>query len=387
MGLAARAAMRPSALLRPINVGFLTPHNPHDLSAFSGTAHAAWQALSQQPGVKARLLGAHKPMRFQERLVRKLKGAPAASVTVDADEFEGLDAVVGLVATKLVDYLPRDLPYLHVTDATPGFLAEFYGSNGSAEATRRELHAVRRASITVYSSEEMVARSKTELFGRGPIQAVAVPFGVNLEPSPFKLPRRTSGRFKMLMVASNWSRKGGEIALQALRQLRSDGVDADLTVVGDMPKACRNEAGVSYAGWLNKAKPRQLRRLQHLMACSDVFVLPTRADCTPMVLAEAMAHGLPVVATDIGGIRSLVTPATGRLLPLSAGAPDWAGVLRQLAEAPEERALMAEAGVDRATTRLSWSTWATDIAALTRSVVVGAAAERSHIQSQISVHS
>jgi glycosyltransferase involved in cell wall biosynthesis len=53
-----------------------------------------------------------------------------------------------------------------------------------------------------------------------------------------------------------------------------------------------------------------------LMAASDVFVLPTHQDLLPTVVAEAMATGLPVVASDVGGLREMVDDGvTGALYP------------------------------------------------------------------------
>lgn len=69
------------------------------------------------------------------------------------------------------------------------------------------------------------------------------------------------------------------------------------------------EANLVFTGGLTND---ELRALYHL---ADLFVYPTRADTLPLVVLEAMACGLPIVSTTVGGIPFALPPDAGVLVP------------------------------------------------------------------------
>jgi glycosyltransferase involved in cell wall biosynthesis len=80
----------------------------------------------------------------------------------------------------------------------------------------------------------------------------------------------------------------------------------------------------------------------------DVLVLPSLSDARPRCIIEAMSLGLPVIATSVGGIPTLVDDgATGLLVP--AGDPQaLARAIRRLADSPGLRSRLGRAGRARA---------------------------------------
>lgn len=343
-----------------LRIGFLSPHNPYDRRAFSGTAFYAAEALRAHPRVNLKILGDHRVPGVMDTVLRR---ASRKLTDVDPGQAKGLDAVVGLVSSSLVEGLGTDpdQPYLHVTDATPRFLRDAYGWDIPAEAETREARVIARADKVVYSSHEMARRAARE-FG---IEAAAIPFGINLDGMdlpqmcPVKSPL---SKPNLLFIGNDWVRKGGDIAVAALDALRARGVDAHLTIVGRMPHALKDHPHITGMGYLNKNRPADAAMLGRLYEQAHLLVLPSRADCTPMVAAEAMVHGAPVLASDTGGIATLLGgPGTGRLLPLAATGVDWADEIEALLQDDMGYRMMSDAAYDLALTRLTWSAWSADI--------------------------
>lgn len=80
---------------------------------------------------------------------------------------------------------------------------------------------------------------------------------------------------------------------------------------------------------------------------ADIFVHPTREDCLPLVILEAMSAGLPVVASDEGGIPDEVKDGMTGLLSRKGDAADLARCLEALLTDPSARTRMGAAGRER----------------------------------------
>lgn len=130
-------------------------------------------------------------------------------------------------------------------------------------------------------------------------------------------PRPRSGPpFRFAALAHLHPRKGMDVLLQAFDQAFRDEIDAELIIGGDGPartsleqttQALPSAARIRFTGVLSREEVRALLWRSH------AFVHPSRHETFGVVLIEAMATGLPVVATACGGPEDLVTPATGRL--------------------------------------------------------------------------
>jgi glycosyltransferase involved in cell wall biosynthesis len=112
--------------------------------------------------------------------------------------------------------------------------------------------------------------------------------------------------------------KGFPTLIDALRLMQERRTDWHLEVVGSGPARRQYERAVEIAGLsdfvsFHGARPK--RDIAEMMRAADVFVLPSRYDNLPCAVIEALASGLPVVATRVGGIPEIVDERSGVLVP------------------------------------------------------------------------
>ncbi len=93
--------------------------------------------------------------------------------------------------------------------------------------------------------------------------------------------------------------------------------------------------------------------IPEILGGSDLFVLPTLDDVLPTVLAEAMASGLPIVASRVGGVPEMVEPGKNGLLVAPADQTQLAEACVRLLRTPDEALRLAQGGQDVAEARFN----------------------------------
>lgn len=162
--------------------------------------------------------------------------------------------------------------------------------------------------------------------------------------------------------------KGIEFLLQALALIRPRAPAARLLVVGDGVERPALEALAHELGLGDVVRFLGVRSdVAALLAASDVYVHPSLSEALPTSVLEAMAVGVPVVATDVGGVSEIVAHGqTGLLVP--AGRPDrLAEAMLQLMD-PGLRMSMGASGRAWVQTHASTGLWLDGLHALYRAV-------------------
>ena len=132
---------------------------------------------------------------------------------------------------------------------------------------------------------------------------------------------------ELLMIGVDWTRKGGDIAKEIMESLNRRGIECRLTVCGCVPPY-PPDPNIRVFPFLDKNKPSDLRLLEGLLSEASYLVVPTQADCSPIVFCEAFAYGLPVTTCHVGGVPEIVTHCVnGFVLAPKAPAEDFANLI------------------------------------------------------------
>ncbi len=201
-----------------------------------------------------------------------------------------------------------------------------------------------------------------------------VPNGVDVElfrpPAAEADPRAP---VHLLCVARLIECKGIQYLLECLAGLEVDR-PYRLTVIGTgsyLPALQRQVEALSLGQRVDLAGAVAHEELPQRYGSADVFVLPSYGDASPQTATEAMACGLPVVATRESGVRQYVEHGVDGFLvePRDAGALERP--LRELIENPELRRRMGRAGAGKMRARFTWRTMAERFAGLYRELAGG----------------
>jgi glycosyltransferase involved in cell wall biosynthesis len=186
-----------------------------------------------------------------------------------------------------------------------------------------------------------------------------IPYAAALPPSSAS-PARAHGDATVLFVGRLVERKGVAHLIDALARLDDH---SRLVVVGDGPERPRLEARARELGLADRVVFRGRisdAELQRAYQGADVFVLPAVVDSRGdteglgVVLLEAMNYGVPVVASNIGGIVDIVVDReTGILVP-PADPVALAGALQTVLGDPSRARELGEAGRRRLAEHFSW---------------------------------
>ncbi|NUQ15898.1 MAG: glycosyltransferase family 4 protein [Flavobacteriales bacterium] len=366
----------------PLRLMYATSMDPHDVRAWSGTVRFIARSLEDQR-VEVRYLGELQRTRvLMRKAVNRIQHLlspdsiyPVERTTTMARRFaaeiaramDRHDSEVVLSPSSIpVALLNGDRPKAFYTDATFAGILELYPEYRNyprkylQQGHDLEREALLSCDLAIYSSE-WAARSAVEHYGADPARIRVVPFGCNLDRTPPRariaqvIDNRPMERCELLFLAVSWQRKGGDIALRTAELLHARGLPVRLSIVGCAPPVAVPPPFVEVVPFIAKDTPTGQRRIANLIQRSHFLLLPTRADCSPIVFSECNAFGVPCITTAVGGTPSSVrNGVNGLALPLEAGAEAYADAIADLMHDHARYRALAHGALNEHHERLNW---------------------------------
>jgi glycosyltransferase involved in cell wall biosynthesis len=363
-----------------MKISYVTTYDASDIRAWSGSAYYISESLKRS-GFSIEYIGNLKePLRNFFRIKKVLYGTFLSKNYLRDREPRILKSYAKQVKSALsrvnsdivfspgtipIAYLTTDLPIVFWTDATFAGMIDFYPSfsNLCKESVRSgntmEQEALSKCRLAIYNSE-WAAKTAIDNYDVDHRKVKVVPFGSNID-NELKLSdietitkNKDFTRCKLLFIGVDWFRKGGDIALRVATLLNEQGLATELHIVGCTPQG-RLPDFVFTHGFVSKRTEEGKKLLQTLFTGSHFLILPSRAECCAVVLAEASSYGLPSLTSDVGGITTAIRNGrNGWAFPLTGIEEKFCDYVTKALSSPTEYARLSASSYTEYTERLNW---------------------------------
>ncbi|MFN5182506.1 MAG: glycosyltransferase family 4 protein [Bacteroidota bacterium] len=371
--------------LKTRKIAYLSSVDPNDKRAWSGTHFSILSTLRKSVG-DVEVLGPYNPLietyigKALTGISQKISGKrydyrhshllskSYAKYFGDCLKKENFDCIVAPAASCEIAHLETKIPIFYISDTTfkrsLGYHKALSNLTSISEKAANEIESMAlQKSTYVIVSSEWAAESVLKDYGIEENKIRVIPFGPNMENLPDINNLKTdinSNQIEILFPAVYWENKGGDIAVNCLKILKENNINARLMVVGcTPPEKHRSIEGLEFIPYLNKNESIQLKKLQELFFRSDFLILPTRFDCTPVVFCEASAFGLPSLCTDTGGVRGHIKEGlNGFLFDYKDDGQAYAKKIIELISNKNQYFELRETSRKMFEEKLNWENWA-----------------------------
>ncbi len=355
----------PLAQLDHIRALFLCECDPYDPKAWSGTSlrmRETYESIFSE----LHCVEMPHPGKVLQTVPKKLK--TIGKLATRAVREHDVDLVI-CQGTAPVPHMNTNRPIVFWHDATwSGLWSGHYGDPLTFEEFRRtkphEHHwdelALQRADLAVFSSRWAAELAQTH-YGTPAEKTPVIELGANLPGLSDEgavqsaVTSRSRERCNLLFLGAEHVRKGLDKAIELAEGLAEVGIDARLRVVGSQPDITSDR--VEIIGFLDKTVPAELEQLMALLRESHFLVHPASFEAFGIALAEANAYGVPILASNVTGLSTVVADGrNGYLYDLQDFVPGATARVQELWSYPAGYQDLAMSSYREYRTRLNWTT-------------------------------
>lgn len=370
-----------------MKIAFITTYNAKDINNWSGTPYYITKAFTDA-GVNVEFIGELSELpktslfsRFKNLFFNRIFSGKYGKY-IAFYEPDNLKYIASQVKKKLeysdadlvfspgaipIAYLNTKKPVVMWSDATFAVMYNYYNEytdfNRSTirNCHRYEKNVIERLSLAIFSSD-WAAKSAIKNYGAKEEIIKVVPYGANINcdrtiEDIVKINMLKSRKVcKLLFIGQDWDRKGGETAVSIAKELNERNIITELTIVGCKPPSSSTfPEFIRVLGYIDKSKKAGNDLIENLYRESHFFVLPTIAECTPIVFSEANSYGLPIITHNTGGIPSIVyNEINGKMFDINSHAMEWAIYLGSLFSDFDKYNNFSMSAFNEYSTRLNW---------------------------------
>ncbi len=379
-----------------MNVAYVTAQDSTNIRSFSGTGYYVPKALKMQ-GCEVSYIGNLKTRpywqekikeKYYRRLLHKnywfnrnpvvLKNyARQIQKALPSTKTDVLVSISSIPTTLL----ETSLPIVVWVDAVFPDIIDFYPEfTNMPQVTLRNGFKMEKISLDrcahVVCSSHWAARGAQRYYRLPDEKVSVIPYGANMETSlsPEIIEQMVNSKAteKCILVFAgvNWERKGGEMAVETARILNERRLPTELHVLGSHPKNKKQYPPfVRFHGFISKETAEGKDRIRQIISAAHFLILPTRADCSPIVYSEFNAWGIPCLTTDVGGTTTLVkNNINGYAFPLDSRADEYATYIKDIFSDYNTYKKMCLTSYGEYTGRLNWKTSGAKMMAVLRRV-------------------
>ena len=307
-----------------MKVAYITREPADDIKVWSGTKKYIYDNLAQICDVTNIIIPVTKAHKILHKVIRKLtfnkinyskidKIFEKKEIQRNLKEINEYDVLFLAAQSDILssNLINKNKKIVYLSDATyRSMLGYYYFNVPESEAKLRDTNeniSLNKSSQIIFTSD-WAKNSAEQDYGIRSSKINVIPFGANI-PDKYIEKKAPSKIINLLIVGVDWKRKGIDTAIKTTTLLNTEQNKYYfiLNIVGfKQPVGIKYSKFIKFHGRLNKNNKKDLNKLIYIYQHSDIFIFPTKAECSAISLCEAAMYGLPVVTYNTGGLSTYV---------------------------------------------------------------------------------